>query len=143
MTPGYGTYEMTSRLEQPVKLLDRKIPLTEMRRILDPISFIYSEDVKTGYGNNVHQAKNTVVWGFEQYGLFVKYEQTLVVAFWLSHSPQFPNVRTAQHLADAIFKTSNRYSLIFVDWNIEFLCRLSSERVIKDYFYQNYSFDYF
>jgi hypothetical protein len=137
----YGTFNITVRPEQKTKLLDRKIQIKEIKKILDPTSLYYSENVQTGYGHSTWADKNSIVWGFEQFGIFVKYQKDFVEAIWIADSPAFPQKRTSQHLTKAIFKVSKAYSLILIDWNQELLCRISSEKVVEDYLCQYLSFD--
>jgi hypothetical protein len=139
----YGFPNIVVRSEQKIKIADRNILIEEIRKILDAVSLSYSENVTTGYGKSVWKEKNTVVWGFEQFGLFIKYEKTFINAIWLSDSPVFPQLRTSQHLAKAIFSISKQYSLILIDWNKEIICRIRSENDVREYLYQNLSFDYY
>lgn len=138
----YGINNITVRPEQKIKLLDRKIPVEEVSKILSPISLSYSENVTTGYGQSAWKEKNTVAWGFEQYGIFVKKEAKFIEAIWLSDSPVFPQLKTSKHLTDAIFSISKQYSLILIDWNKEIICRIGSQNDVREYLYQNLSFDY-
>src|SRR5436305_743424 len=108
----YGFNNIKVRPEQKIKLLDRKILTEEVREILDPICLLYSENVHTGYGQSDWKDKNTVVWGFEQYGLFVKSREGFVEAIWLTHSSVFPQTKSSQHLSKAMFDISRQYSLI-------------------------------
>jgi hypothetical protein len=139
----YGFSNITVRPEQKIKLLDRKIPFEEIKTILDPISLLYSENVKTGYGQSAWKDKNTVVWGFEQFGLFVKHQKSFVEAIWISDSPAFPQDKNGKHLSKAIFTISKTYALILIDWNKEIICRIRSEDDVREYLFQNLSFDYY
>lgn len=138
----YGFKNITVRPEQKVRLLDRKISFEEVNKIFTPICLFYSESVTTGYGQSVWKDKNTVVWGFEQYGIFVKKEAEFIEAIWLSDSPLFPQRKTSKCLASAIFSISKQYSLILIDWNKEIICRIRSENDVREYLFQNLSFDY-
>lgn len=137
----YGTYNITVRVEQKVKLLDRNISIEEIRKILDPISILYSENIHTGYGQSSSKAKNVVAWGFEQFGIFVTHRAFLVEAIWLCDSSVFPQIRTSDHLSQAIFSIAKSYSLILIDWNKETICRFRSVNDVKEYLYQNLPFD--
>jgi hypothetical protein len=139
----YGINNITVRPEQKITLLERNITVEEINKILSPISLLYSENVTTGYGQSMWKEKKIFVWGFEQFGLFVKYQKTLIEAIWLSDSPVFPQLKTSKHLANAIFRISKQYSLILIDWNKEIICRIRSENDVKEYLYQNLSFDYY
>jgi hypothetical protein len=139
----YGFKNIAVRPEQKIKLLDRRIPFEETCKILNSISLFYSKNVTTGYGQSVWRDTNTVVWGFEQFGLFVKYQNSFVEAIWLSDSPVFSQLKTSQHLAKAIFSISKEYSLILIDWNKEIICRIRSQNDVREYLYQNLSFDYY
>jgi hypothetical protein len=139
----HGIYNITVRPEQKIKFSDRKIALEEIKKILDPISLSYSETIKTGYGQNTRKAKNTVVWGFEQYGLFVKHQGFIVETIWIGDSPGFSQDKHGKHLSKAIFTISKTYALILIDWNKEIVCRIRSEDDVKEYLYQNLSFDYY
>lgn len=139
----YGFKNIAVRPEQKIKLLDRKISFEEVSNLFSPICLLYSENVTTGYGQYIQKAKNTVVWGFEQFGLFVKGQNSFIEAIWLSDSPAFPQLRTSNHLADAIFNISKQYSLILIDWNKEIICRIRSQNDVREYLYQNLSFDYY
>jgi hypothetical protein len=136
----YGFYNLRVRPEQKVKLLDRKISVTEINDVLGPLSLSYSEDIKTGYGQSIQKAKNTYVWGFEKYGLFIKSQTTLVEAIWLSDSPVFTQLNTSNHLNKALYCVAIRYSLILIDWNKEFICRIRSENDAREYTFQNLPF---
>jgi hypothetical protein len=137
----YGINTINVRSPQKVSLLDRKIKVEEIGNILTPISLSYSENVNKGYGQSSWKDQNTVVWGFEQFGLFVKKKATIIEAIWLSDSLAFPQLKTSQHLARAIFSISKPYSLILIDWNKELVCRFRSEIDVKVYLFQNLSFD--
>lgn len=139
----YGFSNIVSRPEQKIKLRDRNIPIEEIRKLLDPISLSYSENVTTGYGQSVWKDKNTVVWGFEQFGLFIKYQKTFIEAIWLSDSSFFSQLKTSKHLAAAVFIISKEYSLILIDWNKEIICRICSDNDVREYLYKNLSFDYY
>lgn len=139
----YGFKNISVRLEQKIKLTDRKITVEEVNKILTPISLSYSENVTTGYGQSSWREKNTVVWGFEQFGIFVKYQNHIVEAIWLSDSPAFPQLKTNKHLTFGIFSIAKKYSLILIDWNNEIICRIRSENDVREYLYQNLSFDYY
>lgn len=138
----YGFKNITVRPEQKIRLIDRKISFEEVTKIFNPICLFYSENVTTGYAQSVWKDKNTVVWGFEQYGIFVKKEGEFIVAIWLSDSPFFPQLKTSNCIANAIFSIATRYSLILIDWNKEIVCRIQSENDVRKYLYQNLSFDY-
>ena len=139
----HGIKNITVRPEQKIKLLERKISIEEIRKILDPISLSYSENVKKGYGQSAWKDKNTVVWGFEQYGIFVKRSDIFVEAIWLCDFYLFPQDRIGRHLANAIYLISKTYNLILIDWNKEIICRINSEKDVKEYLSQNLSFDYY
>lgn len=138
----YGINKITVRPEQKIKLLDRNITGEEISKILSPISLSYSENITTGYGENAWKEKNTVAWGFEQYGIFIKKETKFIEAIWLSDSAVFPQLKTCKHLADAIFSISKQYSLVLIDWNKEIICRIRSQNDVRDYLIQNLSFNY-
>ena len=139
----YGIKNMVVRPEQKIKLSDRMISFEEVSEILSPISLFYSENVNTGYGQSAWRDRDTFVWGFEQFGLFIKHKQKNVEAIWLSDSPTFPQLKTSNHLRDAIFALSKKYSLILTDWNKEIICRIRTENDVREYLYQNLSFDYY
>jgi hypothetical protein len=139
----YGFKNITARREQKIKLLDRNIRIEEISETLSPISLLYSENVFTGYGQSAWKEKNTVVWGFEQFGLFTKYQNGFVEAIWLSDSPSFPQLRTGKKLAMSIFSVAMQFSLLLIDWNKEIVCRIRSENDVREYLFQNLSFDYF
>jgi len=138
----YGFSNITVRPEQKITLLDRKISIQEIKTILDPISLSYSENVNTGYGQSSWEDKNSIVWGFERYGIFVKQKGKFIEAVWLSNSAAFSQQKTSRHLTDAIFQLSKQYSLILIDWDKEIICRFRSEDDVKEYLCQNLSFDY-
>jgi hypothetical protein len=139
----YGFKNMTVRSEQKITLLDRKILFKDIKNILDPICLLYSENVETGYGQSAWKDKNTVVWGFEQFGLFVKHQGSFVEAIWVSDSPAFSQEKNGKHLSKAIFTISKTYALILIDWNKEIICRIRSEEDVREYLFQNLSFDYY
>jgi hypothetical protein len=55
----------------------------EIKKNLDPITLLYSDNVETGYGKTSWKATNTFVWGFEQYGLFIKENEGYAEAIWI------------------------------------------------------------
>jgi hypothetical protein len=138
----YGFKNIAVRPEQKIKLLDRKIPAEEVSKILSPISLSYSENVTTGYGQSEWREKDTSVWGFERYGIFVKQKARFVEAIWLSNSAVFAQRNTSKHLTNAIFNLSKQYSLILIDWNKEIICRIRFQNDVRNYLFQNLSFDY-
>jgi hypothetical protein len=86
----FGFSKMIVRPTEPTRLLDRKILFKELKTHLDPLSLAFSDKVSTGYGQYSSIAENIVVWGFEQYGIFVKVQSSLVEAMWLADSFTFP-----------------------------------------------------
>ncbi len=137
----YGFYGITSRPEQKVKLLDRSIPFEDIKKALDVLCFLYSEDVETGYGSTEVKDENSVVWGFEQYGIFAKRRENHVEAIWLCSSYLFPKDRAGQHLSKALFMLTHLYNLVLIDWDSEIICRFNSESSVKNYLTQNLAFD--
>ncbi|MBI5373719.1 MAG: hypothetical protein HZA79_16965 [Sphingobacteriales bacterium] len=139
----YGFSNISVRPEQKTHLLDRKIAIDEIKNILTPISLSYSENVTTGYGQSSWKDKNSVVWGFERYGIFAKQKGKFIEALWLSNSATFPQKNTGEHLTRAILQLSKQYSLILIDWDKEIICRLCFEDAVKEYLCQNLSFDWY
>ena len=80
--------------------------------------------------------------GFWTIRVVVKRKNKFIEAIWLSDSPVFPQLKTSTHLTKAIFNISKLYSLILIDWNKEIICRIRSESDVREYLYQNSSFDY-
>jgi hypothetical protein len=139
----YGSYNITIRPEQKIKLLDRNISIEEIRNLLNPISLLYSENIQTGYGQSSAKAKNIIAWGFEQFGIFVTHRGSFVEAIWLCDSSAFPQIKTGHYLSQAIFSISKSYSLILIDWNKEKIFRFRSEDDVKKYLFQNLSFSHY
>lgn len=137
----YGFSEIKVRKEQKIQLLERKISIHSLNEIINPISLSYSDQINTGYGQHVEKAKNIVVWGFEQYGIFIKLKQNIIEAIWLSDSIEFPQLKSCSRLSEAIFLVCQEYSLILVDWNKELICRAKRIVDIKDYLIENFSFE--
>lgn len=138
----HGIYIITVRPEQKVSLIDRNIPIAGIKKILDPISLLYSEDVETGYGRTAFKDENTVVWGFERYGIFVKQNKGYTEAIWLCNSSLFSSDNTPTFLSKALFNLIEYYSLILIDWNKEVICRATSEQNIRGYLAHNLAFAY-
>lgn len=141
-TSEHGIYNLTTRPEQKVTLLDRNISIVGIKNILDPIGLLYSEDVETGYGRTTLKDENTLVWGFERYGIFVKQNKGYAEALWLCNSSLFSPDNTPKFLSLALFSLMEYYSLVLIDWNKELICRAASEQNIKEYLAQNLAFTY-
>lgn len=137
----YGIYNIVERKEQKVKTIDRNIPLSGIKKLLNPLSLFYSDQVQSGYSTAVYNVENTVVWGFERYGIFVECNDSYAKNIWLCNSAKFSKENTGKFLAKALKSIGEYYALILVDWNKELVVKLDSEQIILDYLNQNLAFN--
>ena len=138
----YGFESIIERKEQKLKLSDRNISLIEICKILDPICLSFSEYVETGYGQAVFVAGNTVVWGFERYGIFVKYNKDFIVeAIWLCSSFLFSQDNSGKTLSKALSAIADVYKLILIDWNKEIIVSINMVGELEKYLNMVLGFD--
>lgn len=130
----YGFKGCVQRTEELIKITGRKIALVELNDLLLSESFIYSDQVKSGYGSsNSYVMENTVCWGFERYGIFAEHENNTVVSLWLCNSHLFKKDNSGQVLYSKLLLLGSKYQLILVDWNKELTVRISSPEHCRNY----------
>lgn len=124
-----------------IKLIDRKITLHNMKKLLDPISINFFNEVETGYGETINKLQNTVAWGFERYGIFVQFnEKSLIINIWICDSPEFIKDNSGRFLFNALAKMGKIHNLILIDWNLEIVIKLSNHNLTKEYLEETYGF---
>jgi hypothetical protein len=128
-----GIYNISVRPTQHKKLEDKNISINELKLILDSYCLTYGENVTTGYGYSEIKSENTIVWGFERYGIFAKHDSNVIIALWLWNSHFFDQINVAVHLQKALYKIMHTFSLILIDWDKEIICRPTSIEILHKY----------
>lgn len=135
----YGFDNITIRSEES-HLEVEKISIDELRTCIDSLSISFYEKVESGtYSGKPYRMDNTVVWGFEGYGIFVEYsEKKIVTSIWIVNSPIFPKDYIGQHLFEALITLGKTFSFILVDWDSKEIIDLKDILVLKEYLSEKY-----
>ena len=119
--------------EHPVKVEDQKIPLNDVKSILEPLALSFHDKITSGYSTTTYKVDNTVAWGFERFGIFVEGGQETIRSIWLCSSAKFSTDNSGQTFKKALLALANELGLILVDWNREIIVDIAKERKLNNY----------
>ena len=136
-----GLEECNIRESKPVNIATRKISIKDISSILNPLAKSYSDNIESGYGSTTYRIKNSNVWGFDYYGIFVEYQNGIISNIWLWTNSNFSNNNSGINFHDALLHIGIQYKLILVDWNREIVVRFSNPADLNNYLINNLGFD--
>lgn len=113
------------RPEHLIKMASLGIRFDDLKRVLEPLSLGYVEEIDSGYGRSSYRLENTVAWAFERYGIFVDRHNDFVESIWICKSSKFLFSNSANLLSRALTLLANDFNLILVDWNREIVVDIS------------------
>jgi|GEM_PF-2688393 len=101
--------------EKKVKTVVRKIPRTEIEKIVQDSSFIKFDSVTTGYSSMQYDSEFSTAYG--EKGCAIIYECTgdIVDHIWLNYYPDWANEQNRLQMENCLTKICNTWDLILVD----------------------------
>lgn len=121
----YGFEKCFERKPETIKLIDKKIPFSEIQEILDRYSIDFVERVNTGSGSKSELAKNIVAWGFAEHDILLENsEEGLVKTIFIGNPHLINSQESVGNFLEALYKIGNTYNLILVDWNLQLIFRI-------------------
>lgn len=127
----FGFIEMDIIPPPTCKLIDRKIPISLLEKILNQHSIFLFSNIKSGYGNTSYNMDNTIGYGYEYLTIFVSYENEIVSDIWIWDSKI--NDGTGENLVKIISLIINTFDLLLVDWRELLIIYSDSHDIIKKY----------
>ena len=139
----YGFEYCRARKEQPIKISERKIYLEPIKELFTPLASDYFTHVEAAYGSTVtYKKENTVVWGFDRYGVFAETDKDgIVESIYLCQNNKFFIDNNGDTLSKALFLLGQQYDLVLIDWNQEIIIRFYSKPEIEKYLVKILNFD--
>ena len=129
----YGYTNINIISKQPIQLKENKISFKDVEDLLNPISLSFFNKVESGFGNTTYVKSNTVVWGFERFGIFVEFQNNSIQNIWLCESHLFSTSNNGYQLQKALNLIGKNYKLILADWDKGIVIRISSLSSLKKY----------
>ncbi len=137
-----GFEHCIAREEQPIKTSTRQIPLEEIRELLSPLASSFFTHVEAAYGTTVtYRKENTVVWGFDGYGIFVETDKADIVQnIYITHNSHFDIVGNGIPIAKALILLGQKHKLVLIDWDQEIVIRIALKHITYQYLRDTYHF---
>ncbi|MDC8003878.1 hypothetical protein POV27_07430 [Aureisphaera galaxeae] len=126
---GAGYSAMYEREETGLKLVDRKIEVSELTEILSKLSLEKHTKVTSGIRPNEFVSEHTVGYGENYNGLFFDRKDNIVSNIWIAGRLNADDNTTAAVLNEIGMK----WDLLLMDWNSLELIDLKSKDQIKEY----------
>lgn len=139
----YGFNEIAIREDHLIKTSDLKIPLNEIKVLLNPLALSFFNSVSTGYSNNTRIKKDTIAFGFERIGVFVEFNSNIITNMWICQSQSFEQSQYSPRLLKALSILGTTYKLVLIDWDEEIVVRLANLNGAQKYLRDVFGFKFF
>ncbi|MFA7615525.1 MAG: hypothetical protein WCY16_02970 [Weeksellaceae bacterium] len=127
----FGFIEMDIIPPPTFKLIDRKIPIAALEKILNQHSIFFSDNINSGYGNTSYDMDNIIGYGYEYFTIFVSYESEIVSDIWIWDSKI--NEGTGENFVKTISLIIDTFDLLLIDWRKLLIIYSDSYDIIKKY----------
>ncbi|MCR8559230.1 hypothetical protein KXD93_16350 [Mucilaginibacter sp. BJC16-A38] len=109
--------------------------LDDFEKILRKNALFCFKKVYTGYSSERILKDNIGAFGFENYVIYYKHENGIILTIWLGFSPLLDTLKVyPQKLINSLNELGLAYNLILTDWIENITVNLKSTHIISNYF---------